>query len=154
VTGHFCGSNLHPEEEYGLRLGAVRHLADSLGGTLLIDPYRPWDWMEAVRGTEREPEGGERCSLCFAFQFEAAARAALERGCRLLCTTLTISPHKDPARINRIGGIVAERFGLTWLPRIFRKGEGFRRSVEESRRLGLYRQDYCGCVYSRREKKT
>jgi len=152
VTGHFYGSNLHPEEEYRLRTEAVNRLSAALGREVVRDAYDPEAWLAAVRGTEEEPEGGARCGICFRLQLEAAARAAVSRDCAWLCTTLTISPHKSPDRINRIGREVAEAAGLAWVDRIFRKGEGFRRSVEACRRMGLYRQNYCGCRFSRREE--
>lgn len=98
-----------------------------------------------------EPEGGGRCRLCFALQLEAAALQAAERGFSHLTTTLTISPHKDPALINQIGAETAKKYGLTWVEKIWRRGGGFQRSVEESTRLGLYRQNYCGCIYSERD---
>jgi hypothetical protein len=148
VTGYFYGGNIHPEEEYLLRLDAVRRLAAE-HGRLVVEPYAPAEWFRLLAPFGTEPEGGERCWRCFRLQLENAAREALRRGCRFLCTTLTISPHKNPDEINHIGAAVAEQFGLRWLHRIWRKGNGFVRSVEESRRLGLYRQGYCGCLYSR-----
>ncbi len=151
VTGYFYGGNIHPEEEYLLRLAAVRRLA-SEHRRLVVEHYAPEEWFRLLAPFEAEPEGGERCRRCFRLQLENAAREALRRGCRVLCTTLTISPHKNPDEINRIGVAVAEQFGLRWLHRIWRKGNGFARSVEESRRLGLYRQGYCGCLYSRNER--
>jgi hypothetical protein len=151
VTGYFYGGNIHPEEEYRLRLAAVRRLAAE-HRRLVVEHYAPEEWFRLLASLEAAPEGGERCRRCFRLQLENAAREALRRGCRVLCTTLTISPHKNPDEINRIGVAVAEQFGLRWLHRIWRKGNGFARSVEESRRLGLYRQGYCGCLYSRNER--
>lgn len=151
VTGYFYGGNIHPEEEYCLRLAAVRRLAAE-HRRLVVEHYAPEEWFRLLAPLEAAPEGGERCRRCFRLQLENAAREALRRGCRVLCTTLTISPHKNPDEINRIGVAVAEQFGLRWLHRIWRKGNGFARSVEESRRLGLYRQGYCGCLYSRNER--
>ena len=151
VTGYFTGNHIHPEEEYLLRVEAVRALADQGGRRLLLEPYEPARWLEATGPLRGEREGGRRCGLCFALQLLGAARAARSAGCAVLSTTLTISPHKDPERINRIGAAVAARAGLVWEARVWRRGGGFQRSVTESRRLGLYRQTWCGCVYSRRE---
>ncbi|EFQ24004.1 protein of unknown function DUF208 [Aminomonas paucivorans DSM 12260] len=151
VTGYFTGHHIHPEEEYRRRAESVRALAESRGGAAVFEPYDPPRWLEAVAALKHEPEGGRRCGLCFALQLLGAARAAQREGCTHLCTTLTISPHKDPERINRMGRQVASQFGLLWEDRVWRKNDGFKRSVTESHRLGLYRQTWCGCVYSRRE---
>ena len=117
-----------------------------------IMEYDPQTWISATEGSASEPEGGKRCPLCFELQLRAAAGHAAEMGAAYLTTTLTISPHKDPQVINKIGEKVASEHGLQWIHRIWRKNDGFRRSVEESRSLGLYRQDYCGCIYSIRNR--
>jgi hypothetical protein len=150
VEGFFYGSNIHPQEEYCLRLEAVRSLVKAQKGVFHGAPYDPDRWLEAVGEWKDEPEGGKRCLLCFRLQLEAAADFAAEREIPFLATTLTISPHKDVAAINAIGAAVASSRGLSWVSTIWRKGGGFTRSVAESRRLGLYRQNYCGCLYSRR----
>ena len=151
VTGFFYGSNIHPREEYDLRELAVRKLAAEHGDRLLVETRRPSEWLEATDGFHSEPEGGRRCPICFRLQLEAAARAACRAGITNLCTTLTISPHKDPGLLNALGREVCRERGLVWVERVWRKNGGFVRSVQESRRLGLYRQDYCGCQFSIRE---
>ena len=148
----FYGSNIHPEEEYRLRLDDMKKVTVETGATLRVLRYDPEAWFRNCRLLAEQPEKGRRCGLCFALQLQAAAACAVEESCVAICTTLTISPHKSPDRINRIGREVAEAAGLLWLERIFRKGEGFRRSVEACRRMGLYRQIYCGCRFSRREE--
>lgn len=150
AEGFFYGSNIQPQEEYLRRLEAARALAASLGRPLHEAPYDPEGWLEATRDLALEPEGGERCRLCFRLQLEAAGERAHSLGLVSLATTLTISPHKDVELLNAIGRDVAARRGLIWIDRIWRRGGGFVRSVAESRRLGLYRQNYCGCLYSRR----
>ena len=117
-------------------------------------PYDPEAWLRSSLPLAGQPEGGARCGLCIALQLAAAAQIALEEDCGVLCTTLTISPHTDPARINRIGAAVDKKSGLVWLDRIWRKNGGFRESVLESRRLGLRRQVYCGCRYSFKGDET
>ena len=99
---------------------------------------------------EQEPEGGARCERCFQIRLDRTARFALAQGLDTFTTTLTISPHKNARVIHRIGEEVARRYGLRFLPEDFKKRDGFRRSIELSRQCGLYRQNYCGCVYSRR----
>lgn len=150
VEGFFYGNNIHPEEEFLRRLDAARILASSLGCPLHVLSYDPQSWIETTRRLAREPEGGARCLLCFRLQLEAAGDLAGSLGFSLLATTLTISPHKDVTAVNAVGREVAARRGLVWLDRIWRKGGGFVRSVAESRRLALYRQKYCGCLYSLR----
>ncbi|MCF4150819.1 epoxyqueuosine reductase QueH [Dethiosulfovibrio sp. F2B] len=152
VTGFFYGGNIHPAGEYTRRLEAVEAVARSNSGNLAPCRYLTDPWFEAVRGLEGEPEGGRRCSVCFRVQLKAAAEAASELGIDRLTTTLTISPHKDPELINSIGREEADRLGLLWEDRVWRKRDGFLRSVRESRRLGVYRQNYCGCIYSMRNR--
>ena len=110
----------------------------------------PEEWLEGVKGLESEPEGGRRCERCFELQFRACAEEAVNLGCEWLSTTLTISPHKNVELINSLGKSIAESYGLNWENRIWRKNNGFLRSVRASRELGLYRQNYCGCMFSER----
>ncbi len=151
VVAFFYGNHIHPEAEYVARAEAAEALRANLSGTLELSPYEPHTWLEAVSGYEDCPEGGDRCALCFRLQLEAAAECARTRGCGAMTTTLTISPHKDPARINAIGKSIADAAGLSWLEHVWRKGGGFARSVDRSRLLKLYRQTYCGCVFSQKE---
>lgn len=148
VTGFFYGNNIHPLEEFGKRKEAVLSLGEYMKGEVIINPYDPEKWITLTRSLASEPEGGKRCPLCFRIQLESSAKAACAAGCHFLCTTLTISPHKDPCLINSIGEETASRYGLVWVEKIWRKNEGFKRSVHMSKDLGLYRQCYCGCVYS------
>ena len=152
VAGFFYGSNIQPEEEYQLRLGALHTLREHRGLPVEVAPYAPEEWRAHMLrlGLMEEPEGGRRCTACFELQLAAAAEAAVRLGCSHLCTSLTISPHKDAARITAIGERIASAHGLTWEPRIWRKKDGFLRSIRISKELGLYRQNYCGCLPSRR----
>jgi len=154
VTGYFYSSNIHPFEEFRRRSEDVERLALHLGAEFLVDEYRPLNWLEKVSSHILSPEGGERCALCFREQLEGAARMAVERGFDALCTTLTISPHKDVGLVDVIGREVCDERGLEWLSRIWRKNGGFPASVRKSRQLGLYRQNYCGCVMSIRDEGT
>lgn len=147
VTLYWYGANIHPEEEEEKRREALASLAAGRVPVIVEETFTP-SWIEAAAPLAEEPEGGGRCALCFRLQLEGAARAAVREGIRLLCTTLTISPHKDQALINAIGEETARTFGLRWLPRVFRKKNGFVRSVVMSKELGLYRQSYCGCIFS------
>lgn len=150
VAGFFYGSNIHPEEEYLKRRDAVAALSRIYAIEAVMAEYNPEAWYEAAAIYSEEPEGGERCALCFRLQLAAAAEYAVTHDFSYMSTTLTISPHKNVALINDIGRDIAEKHGLFWVEKIWRKNDGFRHSVEESKRLNLYRQNYCGCAYSAR----
>jgi len=149
ATLYWYGANIHPAAEEKKRREALASLAAGRVPVFVEDTFTP-PWMEAASPLAEEPEGGRRCALCFRLQLEGAARAAVREGIPLLCTTLTISPHKDASLINAIGEETVRAFGLRWLSRIFRKQNGFVRSVAMSKELGLYRQSYCGCIFSLR----
>ena len=148
VTGFFYGSNIQPFDEYVKRLEAVNTLVSLNAITCEIPPYCPDEWFGNVRGLEDEPEGGKRCTECFRTQLNASAKAAKSLGCEYMSTTLTISPHKNVSLINELGEAISTANGLKWENRIWRKNNGFLRSVRFSKELGLYRQNYCGCVFS------
>jgi predicted adenine nucleotide alpha hydrolase (AANH) superfamily ATPase len=150
VSGFFYGNNIHPEDEWRFRAEAVRKLSDASGGDCEITPYEPDEWFKLTRGYEAAPEGSGRCAVCFGAQLRAAARFASRFGYDFLCTTLTISPHKAPALINEIGGRRAAESGVGWINRVWRKNGGFKLSAARSKEMGLYRQNYCGCLYGAR----
>ena len=149
ILGYFYGSNIHPSEEYEKRKEAMETFMKHVEGQCVYPAPSPDLWLESTRELADEPEGGKRCALCFRLQLEGAARAAVDSGCSNLCTTLTISPHKNVTLINSIGNEIAENYDLVWLPRVWRSNNGFLNSVKMSKSLGLYRQNYCGCMYSR-----
>ncbi|MBN1556881.1 MAG: epoxyqueuosine reductase QueH [Lentisphaerae bacterium] len=145
LTLFFSNSNIAPRAEYDRRLAAARKLADLQGLPLVEDAYDHAAWRAAVQGLEDEPERGRRCEACFAFNLGRAARYAREHAFDGFTTTLTVSPHKAAPVIFSIGS----RLG-PFLATDFKKQDGFKRSLELTRRLGLYRQDYCGCEFSAR----
>ena len=116
---------------------------------ILECPYDGEVYEEAVKGYEDCPEGGDRCGICFALRLGKTAETAAAGGFDYFSTTLTISPLKDAQRLNAIGMEMASRYGVKWLPSDFKKKNGYKRSIELSREFGLYRQDYCGCRFSR-----
>lgn len=150
AVGYFYGGNIHPATEYEKRAAALRVLCGEVGAESVFPDYEPESWLAATKEFADEPERGKRCAVCFRLQLEAAAEYAAANGFTHVSTTLTISPHKDAALINETGESAARKFDLAWVEKVWRKGDGFKRSVAESKRLGLYRQDYCGCVYSMR----
>ena len=115
--------------------------------------YRPADFLEIAKGLEDCPEGGERCRKCFELRLRETARVAAERGFDLMTTTLTISPLKNAQVLNEVGQQAASEFGVEFLPSDFKKKNGYKRSIELSHMYGLYRQDYCGCAFSKAERE-
>ena len=153
VSLSYYNPNIQPREEYELRLENQLKVLERIPGvTLAPCGYDGGAYDEAVRGLENEPEGGARCTECFALRLDFAARAAKRLGCDYFATTLTVSPHKDAQRINAIGEALAGKYGVKWLPADFKKRDGYKRSIELSREFGLYRQNYCGCLYSKTEE--
>ncbi|HAJ94351.1 MAG TPA: hypothetical protein DCM41_05595 [Synergistaceae bacterium] len=152
TEGFFYGSNIHPGDEFEKRAAAAVCLCQTKGIECNVMHYDPEKWNRETKAFATEPEGGKRCLLCFELQLKAAAEYAVRSCAGLLTTTLTISPHKDPSVINEIGEKVSSEYGLIWISKIWRKNNGFKRSVNESKKLGLYRQDYCGCIYSIRNR--
>ncbi len=143
----YSNSNIYPYEEYLRRLEQLEKLASRYRMPVCVDTWDHEAWLEAVRGYEDEPEGGKRCRLCFAFNLSRARRKADELGIEQFTTTLTLSPHKNSPLIfsiaRELGGFLEENF---------KKKNGFARSVQLSRELNLYRQDYCGCEFSMRAR--
>lgn len=149
LIGYFYDPNIHPEEEYRLRLSETKRLSDILSFTLYEGEYDPERWFSITEGMDKEPEGGKRCEICFRMRLERSASFARTMGVDFFSTVLTVSPHKDAKLINRIGREVAGRFGLRFLEADLKKKDGFKKSIILSKKYGLYRQNYCGCVYSK-----
>ncbi len=166
ITILYYNPNIYPEEEYFRRLNELKNLLPRFpaaieGGVKLVeDRYEPEDFYNAIGVRENpeladEAEKGERCRRCYQFRLKRAFEYACARGFDYFCTTLSISPFKDAEKINTIGeALEAEKKsegsnGPKWLPSDFKKKGGFKRSLELSAEYGLYRQQYCGCVYSK-----
>ncbi|MCL2342564.1 MAG: epoxyqueuosine reductase QueH [Firmicutes bacterium] len=151
VTILYYNPNIQPEAEFFKRLLWQKKLLEllALPVRLLEAPYRGEDFQKAAAGLEGEPEGGARCTACFSLRLEETAKTAQELGFDYFCTTLSVSPHKDAARINVLGAAMGARYGVRWLCSDFKKSGGYARSIALSRELGLYRQKTCGCVYSK-----
>ena len=130
----------------------MRRLGDREGLPVWEGAFAPEPFLRGARGLETAPEGGPRCAICFRLRLEATAARAAAEGFDWFCTTLTVSPHKDAALVNRVGEEVGAAAGVPFLPADFKKRGGFLRSVELTRELGLYRQDYCGCRFSRGDR--
>jgi predicted adenine nucleotide alpha hydrolase (AANH) superfamily ATPase len=154
VTAYFYNPNIHPEEEYRLRLEEMRLVCSRLGITLIEGAYRNLRWWKEISPYRDLPERSERCWTCYRFRLEATAKKAVEAGIGLFATTLSVSPHKDCARIADIGREIAARYGVEFLAEDFKKQGGFKISIERSKDLGLTRQDYCGCIMSLAEARA
>ena len=153
VTVLWYNPNLYPEAEYDKRLETQKQLIDAIAedgvqAKLLVEPWRSEDYFSRIKGLENEPEEGKRCLECFKIRLEETARIASERGFAWFCTTLTVSSRKDAVAINAIGREAEAKYGVKWLPSEFKKREGNHRSIILSEKYGLYRQEYCGCVFS------
>ena len=157
ITVLYYNPNLFPAGEYERRVSEQKKLVSALPAkypvTLVEMKGEPEEFYSAVKGLEHIREGGERCFACFRLRLERAARYAKENGFDFFTTTLTISPLKNAQKLNEIGEEAGEKFGVRHLPSDFKKKDGYKRSVELSKVYGLYRQDYCGCVFSKRERE-
>ncbi len=156
ITIFFYNPNITEEPEYRKRKEELkRYLQEVPFGKEIhcVDAdYEPEKFWELARGHENDPERGERCRLCFTLRLTKTVELARRGNYDYFCTTLSISPHKDAALLMRIGEYLAEEYGISYLPSDFKKKNGYKRSIELSAKHNLYRQDYCGCVFSRRKK--
>ena len=154
ITLFFYNPNISPEEEHRHREEELRRLVREMGLSeqvkILVGNYEPQKFNELSRGREDLPEGGARCYDCYRLRLREAARVASEGGFDYVTTTLSISPHKRADWLYQIGCAEGEAYGVRYLPSDFKKKNGYRRSCELSAEYGLYRQNYCGCVYSKR----
>lgn len=154
VTVLYYNPNLDCAEEYEKRKREqIRFLRETGLADFLDCDYASEDYISAVRGLEEEKEGGARCAVCFRLRLDRTAREAKARGFDYFATTLTVSPLKNARLINEIGFAVAEEVGVKYLPSDFKKRGGYLHSVRLSEEYGLYRQDYCGCAFSKAERE-
>jgi predicted adenine nucleotide alpha hydrolase (AANH) superfamily ATPase len=148
----FYNPNIHPAEEYRARLEEARKYAQKIGVEFHEYGYDSDAWFRATSGLQDEPEGGDRCEICLRMRLGKTAQFAATNGFDHFTTTMSISPHKDAAMINRLGALIADMYMSKFYTADFKKDGGFKKSAEMSREAGLYRQSYCGCVYSKKEK--
>lgn len=157
ITVFYYNPNIYPEEEYFKRVQEQKYLIASMPAKypvhFLEGHFDPKEFYDAVRSLEQIPEGGARCHACFALRLGETARIAKEGNFDYFTTTLTISPLKNAPKLNEIGERLANELQITWLPSDFKKKNGYKRSVELSQEYGLYRQNYCGCVFSKKESE-
>ncbi len=152
VTVYYYNPNIEPKEEYLKRKETQIGLLKELNIPYIDADYDNEEFREKVKGLETEPEGGARCPVCFKMRLDKTARVAKENNFDYFCTSLTVSPHKNSAIINLIGESVSKEVGVKYLYADFKKREGYKRSIELSREYNLYRQDYCGCLFSKGDR--
>lgn len=150
LTILYYNPNIDTEEEYAHRLSEQRRYCEAVGVKVIEVGYQPGDYLEAVKGLEAEPEGGSRCEVCFRLRLAKTARLAKELGFDLFATTLTVSPHKNSIVINRVGKEIEAAEHIEFLDGNFKKQDGYKKSIEFAREYNLYRQNYCGCKFSKR----
>ena len=153
----YYNPNISIKEEYEYRLSEEKRIISSMdfkNDVKIIDcDYNTKDFFNAVKGLENEPEGGRRCEKCFRLRLNATAAEAKRLGIEYFGTTLTISPLKNAELINEIGEQLGEKYGVKWLYSDFKKKEGYKRSIVLSKKYDLYRQNYCGCIFSKNRDK-
>lgn len=155
ITVLYYNPNISPHEEFMRRVAEQQRLLNEMPFTspvtLMVGEYEPSKFLSFATALADEPEGGERCHQCYRLRLEEAARMAADRGFDYFTTTLSISPHKDAQKLNEIGEELSAQYGVRYLYSDFKKKNGYKRSCELSVKYGLYRQDYCGCSYSKAE---
>lgn len=150
ITIFFYNPNIHPQSEYLQRRDELQKwCADVVHLPCVIQDYEAQNWFESIHGLEYEPERGRRCNRCFRLRLEKTAQYARSNNFDVFTTVLSISPHKRHDRINRLGLKVANVYQVEFYPANFKKQNGFKRSVEISREHNFYRQNYCGCTFSK-----
>lgn len=148
ITLYFFNPNIHKEDEYKKRLNEVKKLAHKLRLPLIVGKYNVDKWYKAIEGLEKEKEGGKRCNTCFFLRLEDVAKAAKKHKFHSFTTTLTVSPYKNSTAVNLIGKRLKDKYNVQFLESDFKKQDGYNKSIELSKKHNLYRQNYCGCVYS------
>lgn len=153
ITIFYYNPNISPEEEFSKRVAEQKRLISEMPlkrpVRFIEGEYNPDSFFEIAEGLEDIPEGGKRCFRCYELRLRRAAQEAKKGGFDYFTTTLSISPHKNAQKLNEIGGALAEEFNTSYLFSDFKKKNGYKRSCELSEIYGLYRQNYCGCIYSR-----
>lgn len=157
ITCFFYNPNISPQEEYDKRALELERLISvqphKYPVSLVVEKYNSEEFFAAVKGLEKIKEGGERCFKCYRLRLEEAAKYAKEYNFDYFCSTLSISPLKNAQKLNEIGEELSEIYKIPHLPNDFKKKGGYKRSVELSAEYDLYRQNYCGCVFSKQERE-
>ena len=155
ITLYYYNPNISPETEYDFRLVELKRLLAEMplenAVQIISEGYAPEEFFKISKGLEKLPEGGERCKKCYLLRLEQTAKLAKEKRFDFFTTTLSISPYKNAVWLNEIGEELSKKYDTSYLFSDFKKKNGYKRSIELSSVYGLYRQDYCGCIYSKAE---
>lgn len=149
ITIYYYNPNLDTAEEYALRSSEQQKYCKSVGVECVVEDFLQQEYLSAVKGLEDQPEGASRCVKCFELRLKKTALTAKKRGYNYFATTLTVSPLKNATLINEIGAKLQQEIGVNYLPTDFKKQGGYLRSIELSKQNELYRQNYCGCAFSK-----
>lgn len=154
ITVLYFNPNISPKDEYLKRVNEVQRLISEMNCCkdvkFIKGRYDCNEFFDYIKGFESEREGGARCIKCFELRLEETAKIAKEIGADYFCTTLSISPLKSADNLNAVGEEMAGKYGVQWLPSDFKKREGYKRSIELSQEYSLFRQNYCGCIFSQK----
>ena len=148
ITIIYYNPNIEPKEEYDKRKAEQIKVIERLGVKYLDSDYDNNTFKSMAEGLEKEPEGGRRCHKCYLLRLDFVAKIAKEKGYDYFSTTLTVSPYKHSDVLNKIGLNLEKKYGVKYLVSDFKKRDGYKRSIQLSKEYELYRQDYCGCLYS------
>ena len=155
ITIFYYNPNITDQKEYEKRIQEIKKFIKEFQTkypvSLIEGKYEPDKYFEIAKGLEEEPERGKRCYKCYKLRLEETAKTAEKNGYPYFCTTLTLSPHKNSNWINEIGETLNNKYNTNYIYSDFKKKNGYKRSIELSKEYNLYRQDYCGCIYSKRD---
>ena len=153
IVGYYYNPNIQPLAEYEKRENDVIRYLEMKNIQLIPSVYDYQSWFELTKGYEQEKEGGKRCTICYRMRLENAGEKAKELKIKNFGTTLTISPHKKASIVNKVGKDIADKYSISFFKADFKKGDGFKRAIAKSKQENFYRQNYCGCLFSRSQKK-
>lgn len=157
ITIYFYNPNIMPKIEYDQRLSAQKEVIEGISFPnpihLIVPTYDTTEFLKIAKGFENEPERGKRCQKCIDLRLDKSAAYAAENGYDYFCTTLSVSPHKDAVLINDLSEQYAQKYGTPSIPTDFKKKNGFLESIQLSKELGIYRQNYCGCIFSKNNEE-
>lgn len=153
ITVFYYNPNIFPDSEYAHRLAEQKRFCSLVGIKVIDLDYDYNEFMEIAKGHEGDKEGGERCRLCFSLRLDKTAQYAKEYGFDKFATTLSVSPYKNTLVINDVGQQISQKYNIGFLPENFKKKDGYKKSIEFAKQYNLYRQDYCGCAFSKAERE-
>lgn len=157
ITLYFFNPNITDREEYDLRIAElkrfIKELPEAKDVSLIEGEYNPQEFFNLTKNFAKDKEGGKRCELCYKLRLFSTAKMAKERGFDLFTTTLSVSPYKNADKLNEIGDAASKMYDTAYLFSDFKKKNGYKRSIELSKQYDLYRQDFCGCIYSKQESQ-